>query len=250
MPFQSKVALMVERIRTFDPAPGTRTHVLVDSWYGAKAVWRAARDRHFLITSGLKANRALRVADADDPRGWRWQPLAEYAAGLPAAAYTAVARPTPEGAGTVYVHVVQTRVRKLYRCQVIILREALDAPLSQARSWASSDLAADVPTLVGHIAARWQVEVFFADAKDVLGLDQYQLMTATALVRFWTLVLAAYVFLDEERHRLQQAQPGHVTVGDAQRVVQRTHRQHLLGWLQQQFQRGATAEEVGALLAA
>ena len=108
----------------------------------------------------------------------------------------------------------------------------------------------DVPTLVGHIAARWQVEVFFADAKDVLGLDQYQLMTATALVRFWTLVLAAYVFLDEERHRLQQAQPGHVPGGDAQRVVQRTHRQHLLGWLQQQFQRGATAEEVGALLAA
>ncbi len=250
VPFRSKIALMAERIRAFAPPPGTRTHVLLDSWYGAKAIWRAARARGFTITTGLKSNRALRVADAADPRGWRWQRLGEYAAALPADAYTAVTRPTPEGNRTVYAHVVATRVRKLYRCQVIILREALDAPLSQARYWASSDLAADVPTLVGHIAARWQVEVFFADAKGVLGLDQYQLMTATALVRFWTLVLAAYVFLDEERHRLQQAQPGHVTIGDAQRVVQRIHRRHLLGWLQQQFQRGATAEEMSALLAA
>lgn len=250
VPFRSKIALMVERIRTFAPVPGTRTHVLVDSWYGAKAVWRAARDRGFLITSGLKSNRALRVADAADPRGWRWQKLADYAAGLPASAFIAVTRPTPEGDRTVYAHAVPTRVRKLYRCQVVILREALDAPLSQARYWASSDLAADLPTLVGHIAARWQVEVLFADAKDVLGLDQYQVMTATALVRFWTLVLAAYAFLEEERQRLQQAQPGHVTLGDAQRAVQRTHRRHLLGWLQQQFHLGATADDVDALLAA
>ena len=34
-------------------------------------------------------------------------------------------------------------------------------------------------------------------------VDQYQLMSATAIVRFWTLAMLAYVFLEEERHRLQ-----------------------------------------------
>lgn len=250
VPFCSKVALMVARIRTFDPVPGTRTHVLVDSWYCAKAVWRAARERHFLITSGLKANRVLRVPDADDPRGWRWQKLTDYAAALPADAYTAVTRSAPDGERTVYAHAVQTRVRKLYRCQVVILREALDAPLTQARYWASSDRCADLPTLVAHIAARWQVEVLFADAKDVLGLDQYQLMTAPALVRFWTLVLAAYAFLEEEQARLRQARREHVTIGETRQEVQRVHRRHLLTWLHQQVQAGATPGNLDEWLAA
>lgn len=30
-----------------------------------------------------------------------------------------------------YVHVVTSSVRKLYRCQVVIVRHSLDAPLSQ-----------------------------------------------------------------------------------------------------------------------
>ncbi len=250
VPFRSKIDLMVEGIRTFQPLPGTRTHVLVDSWYGAKAVWRAARARGFQITSGLKSNRSLRVPDADDPRGWRWQPLAEYAAALPDEAYTATTWPTREGRRTVYVHVVQTRVRKLYRCQVVIVREALDAPSSQARYWASSDLMADLPALVGHIAARWAVEVLFADAKDVLGLDHYQVMTASALVRFWTLVLAAYAFLEEEQARLQQARQAHITIGETRGEVQRVHQRHLLRWLQTQFQAGGTPEELLDALAA
>ena len=122
--------------------------------------------------------------------------------------------------------------------------------MSQARYWASSDLSADLVTLVRHLAARWQVEVLFADAKEVLGLDHYQLMSATALLRFWMLVLAAYAFLGEERARVQQAQQAHVTIGETREAVQRVHQRHLLRWLQTQFQGGATPETVAAALAA
>ena len=250
VPFRSKIDLMTGTISAFAPLPDTQTHVLVDSWYGAKAVWRAARARGFLITSGRKSNRSLRVPDAGHPRGWRWQRLGEYAAGLTDDAYTAVTWPTQEGGRTVYAHVVQTRVRKLYRCQVVIVREALDAPLSQARYWASTDLTADLPALVGHLAARWQVEVLFADAKDVLGLDHYQVMTAAALVRYWTLGLAAYAFLEEEQARVQQARQAHATIGETRAAVQRAHQRHLLQWLQTQFEGGATPEMIADALAA
>jgi len=67
------------------------------------------------------------------------------------------------------------------------------------------------------------IEVLFSDAKDLLGLDQHQLMDATAILCFWTLLMAAYTFLDEERTRLQHEQPAHVTIGDAHREVQRWH---------------------------
>src|SRR2546428_8934622 len=69
--FRSKIELMIESIRTFEPVAGTRTHVLLDSWYSAKAIWREARERGFLMTTGRKCNRRLRVEDPATPEGWR-----------------------------------------------------------------------------------------------------------------------------------------------------------------------------------
>ena len=69
--------------------------------------------------------------------------------------------------------------------------------------WLEVDLEASPEILLWHIAARWDIEALFADGKEELGLDQYQLMGATALVRFWTLAMLAYVLIEEERDRLQ-----------------------------------------------
>jgi len=80
--FQSKIDQMETLIRTFEPVAGTRTHILLDSWYCAQRLWRAARDRSFLITSGLTSNRWLRVADETTEQGWRWQQLSDSVAGL------------------------------------------------------------------------------------------------------------------------------------------------------------------------
>jgi SRSO17 transposase len=250
VPFASKIALMIECIRTFEPVAGTLTHVLLDSWYSAKAIWRAARERGFLITTGLKSNRSIRVEDPATPEGWRWQKLADYTAELAAGAYVLLTWPTQTTARQVYVHVVSTRVKKLYRSQVVIVRESLQAPLWEARYFASSDLEADIDTLLQHITARWDIEVLFGDVKELLGLDQYQLMTASAILRFWTLVMVAYTFLDEERERLRQQTQCAVTIGDARREVQHRHRRHLLHWLHEQFQAGITPEALCDQLAA
>jgi hypothetical protein len=251
VPFQSKIDLMDTLIDTFQPLPGTETHVLLDSWYAAKRLWQTARGRGFQISTGLKSNRMLRIDDPDAPGGWRWVGLTEYAAGLTDADYHRVTWPSQDAEPRqVWVHVVQTRVKKLYRCQVLLVKESLDAPVKQVRYFASSDLLADVQPLVGHLAARWAVEVLFADGKELLGLDQYQVMSATAIVRFWTLAWAAYCFLDEERARLRLARQQHVTLGDARREVQRTHWHHLITWMHQQFVAGASPQTVFERLAA
>jgi hypothetical protein len=250
VPFQSKVDMMETTIREFEPVLNTLTHVLVDSWFGCKRIWKAARDRGFLITSGLKCNRSLRLDDPQAEGGKRWQRLDEYAASLSPEQYQKVQWPSQDEPREVYVHVVRTRVRKLYTCQLVIARYALDCPLKAVRYWASSDLDADTTTLLQHITTRWDIEVLFSDTKDLLGLDQYQLMSVTAIVRFWTLVMAAYVFLDEERARLRDQRQAHVTLGEARREVQRWHWRHLLDWIHQQFSSGVTPDELGSLLAA
>jgi DDE superfamily endonuclease len=251
VPFQSKIDLMDTLIATFQPVPGSRTHVLLDRWYAAKRLWKTARRRGFQMSTGLKSNRMLRVTDPDALNEWRWEGLTAYAAHLTDTDYQGVIWPSQDAEPRqVWVHVVQTRVKKLYRCQVILVKETLDAPVKQVRSFASSDLEADAQTLVAHLAARWAVEVLFADGKELLGLDQYQVMSAEAIVRFWTLAWAAYCFLDEERARLRREWQRHVTLGDARREVQRTHWRHLITWMHQQFVAGAVPQTVFERLAA
>jgi hypothetical protein len=231
--FHSKIELMEALIREFEPVAGTQTHILLDSWYCAKCLWHAARERDFLITTGLKSNRWVRVPDDTVAQGWRWQKLSEYAAGLSEQDFELL--PWPRGGKKVYVHVVKTSVRKLYRCQVVIVRHNLTAPLAQTRYWASSDLEADAHGLLAHIAARWEIEVFFGDGKEELGLDHYQVMSTSALLRFWTLAMLAYVFLEEEQQRLRLSWQRLVTIGEARREIQRRHRRRLLEWLHEQF---------------
>lgn len=82
VPFHSKIELMETLIGEFEPVAGTTTHILLDSWYCAKCLWHAAREQDFLITTGMKSNRWLRVPDDTVAQGWRWQKVSEYAAGL------------------------------------------------------------------------------------------------------------------------------------------------------------------------
>ncbi len=72
--------MMEATLRDFQPVLDPLTHVLVDSWYTCKRLWRAARERGFLITSGLKTNRWLWVTDAQAQE--RWMRMNEYAAHL------------------------------------------------------------------------------------------------------------------------------------------------------------------------
>jgi hypothetical protein len=134
VPFHSKIELMEAQITSFEPLAGTLTHVLVDSWYAAKRIWTAARGRGFQISSGLKSNRMLRIADEEAPNGWRWQSLTDYAAGLTEADYEQVSWPSQgDEQRQVWVHGVQTRVKKRYRCQGILVQQPLDAPVKQVR---------------------------------------------------------------------------------------------------------------------
>ena len=247
--FHSKIELMRELLLSFDPLEGTRTHVLLDSWYSAKVLWKAARERGFLITTALKCNRSIRRTDASAPKGWRWQPLSDYVRELPETAYHQVAWPrTPSEC--VWVHVVRTSIRSLYRSQLVIVRTSLDTPVSRARFWASSDLTAGVQELLGHIASRWEIEVFFEDAKELLGVDQYQLQSVTGLLRYWSLCWIAMNFLEESRHDVLVRTGHRLTRGQTRQAVQRRHHTLLVVWIYEHAKQGTASEQVCALLSA
>src|SRR5690242_13554720 len=255
VPFMSKIDLMAQQIQNFAPPPGTRTHVLLDNWYCAKKIWKVARDRGFLITTGIRRNRWLRIScdvTPEMPKGWKWERLDDYAASLPKESYQQVNWPGNEKR-KVWVHVIDTRVRKLYRCQVIIVRFSLDDPIKQARFWVTSDLAATAQRCLKYMSIRWRIEVFFEDMKELFGIDQYQLMTSRGLLRYWTLCWVAFSFLEQLGDQLKQPDggpPQHVTLGQARYQVQLNHRKLFVQWVYQHAHAGTPVEDVCALLAA
>lgn len=111
-----------------------------------KAVWQATRQRNWDITSGLKSNRQVRQTLSDGQQVWLQ--VAAYAAGLAAADFRPVIWPHQEGGQPVYGHLVRTRVKKLGACQVLVVKFAPDAPVSQYRYRVTSRLADTLATVL------------------------------------------------------------------------------------------------------
>ena len=244
-PFRSKIEMAVNCINAFEPVEQTQTHVGADSWYQCKAVWRACKKRNFAISGGLKCNRKLRCKDEQDRSVYR--SLAEYAATLTPEQFTECVWPSAAGGHPVFVHRVRTFVRKLGACQVLVVRPTADASVKQTRYFVTSLLDADTQAILNILAIRWKIETFFDDLKELFGSDHYQVMSATGILRFWTLACCGYVFLEEQR-----AQRGEVgsSIGTIRRKLYNEHQSRLLDWLRNKFQSGDANDELIERLAA
>ena len=246
VPFQSKVELVINAIRALKPMPGTKTHILVDAWYTCRSVWRAALQRNFAITGGLRVNRWLRLPDPLHPGGYRKVKLSTYLAEFGPDDFVMV----PWRGRMVAAHLVRTFVYKLGACQVLVVKETPQAPAHEARCWATSDLKADVVTVVGYAAHRWDIETWIGDAKELLGMDHYQLTSVKSVTRFLYLLCCCYLFLDEVRVGLLAEGQTEATIGDASRHQHHAHNHLLLRWLQVQFAQGHSVHNIETLLAA
>jgi hypothetical protein len=169
--FFSKVDLAVQTVEAFEPLPDTHTHVLVDSWYLSKRLWKAVRKRHWDLTGGLKSNRPIRLEDSQGIVAW--PTVGEYADSLTSKDFQAVLWPNQNGGQIVYAHLLRTRVKKLGACQVLIIREKQNDPYSSTRFFATTRLKDSLEQVVDAAAKRWTVETLFADFKELMGSDQY-----------------------------------------------------------------------------
>jgi len=246
-PFQSKVDLAVSVVEHFEPLPETHTHVLIDSWYVNKRMWKAVKRRHWDLTGGLKANHKLRTLDAEGQP--IWMRLDDFAAELPADQFQPIQWPSQEGEVVVYVYLMRTRVKKLGVCQVLIVKPTTESNGDQARFYMTTRLEDPLEQVVQTVALRWGVETFFADFKELMGSDQYQLHSAEAILRFWALGLCLYQYLDSLRHRLERLNHRHVTLGETLAWLRQRHEDLRVNWICLQASRGVQTPLIQTALA-
>jgi hypothetical protein len=242
VPFQSKVDLAEQVIADFEPLPDTRTEVLIDSWYVNKRIWKAVKARHWDLTGGLKKNHKLRTIDVEGQPVW--MEVADYAVELPNETFQPVIWPNQAGGQTVYAYLIRTKVKKLGACQVLIVKTNRDDPGEKARFYITTRLTDSLEQVVQAMALRWTVETLFADFKELMGSDQYQLHSAEAITRFWALGLCLYQYLDSLRHRLNRIYSQDFTLGDTLAWVRRKDEDRLLDWTCRQAANGATFQQI------
>ena len=247
VPFLSKVDMAEKVIREFEPLPDTCTHVLVDSWYVSNRIWKAVKARKWDLTGGLKKNHKLRATDVQG--NLLWMQVDDYADELRREAFHPVVSPNQEGGQTVYACLIRTKVKKLGACQVLIVKTDADDPQDKPRFYITTRLTDSLEKVVQDMALRWTVETLFADFKELMGSDQYQLHSAEAIVRFWALGLCLYQFLDSLRHRLRRIYQHDVTLGETLNWVRERNELHTLNWICRQATAGASPQAIHAHLA-
>jgi len=228
-PFQSKVDMALDIVEHFVPLDQTHTHVLVDSWYVSKKMWKSVKQQDWDLTGGLKCNRKLRMVNAEGEL--EWMRLDDFADELSEDQFQAVEWPSQEGDRTAYVHLLRTRIKNLGACQVLIVKPAADATGDQARFFITTRLQDNIHQVVQAVALRWTVETLFSDFKELMGSDHYQLHTAEAIRRFWALGLCLYQFLDSLRHRIQRLLKRHVSLGETLHWLREKQHDRMIDWV-------------------
>lgn len=124
-----------------------------------------------------------------------------------------------------FVHPVRTRVKKLGAHQVLIVKPSTAARGDQARIYITTRLEDTLQQVVQ------TVETHFANFKELMGSDQYQLHSAEAIQRFWTLGLCLYQDLDSLRHRLERLNRRPVTRGETLAWLRQRHEELRVNWI-------------------
>jgi hypothetical protein len=87
-------------------------------------------------------------------------------------------------------------------------------------------------------------ETLFADFKELMGSDQYQLYSAEAIERFWALAFCLYQFLECLRHRLERLENRQISLGEARAWMINRHLTQQLDWICSQATRGAISASI------
>jgi len=237
--------LAAELIRAFEPPKGVEVRVLFDSYYLCPIVVKACRCKGFRFVSTLKSNRNLfkngRKLKAGIYGKNRFRRGRKRTVIL------------SKGSGRVryaYVDAGWLTVGDLGALRVIFSRKkGAPGPLGIVTD--DPDLSARA--IIEAYDKRWSIEVFFKDAKQLLGLGQYQNGSYRAAVTHLHLVCFAYALLthiaiDREGAKAKRKNAARLSTRDLQNELRRIVWKDLADYLKELPSGNSVVKELDRLL--
>lgn len=174
-------------------SPGVKVRVLFDAYYACDKMFDACNRHGFLWHTTLAANRNVFIDGKKRKVGKyaRWVVARE-------------GQPVKLGKDHAGSH---RRFRAVFFDATLKGHRPVRVAFSRRKgdrkvvALATSDLAASASRIIDHYLYRWNIEVFFKDAKQLLGLNHYQCLDVDAVTRHVHLVALAYALLTHLRLR-------------------------------------------------
>lgn len=213
--------------------------VLFDSWYLCPKLTEYVEGLGLDWISQAKSNRMVWVAR-------KRMSLAEYTASLPAQAFAEA-----EIYGKRYWYFTRCLwMSKLGKVRVVITYDnaALEG---DPKFLVTNRLDWEKHRILRTYTWRWEIEAFYREVKQHLGLEDYQLRSLRGILRHWCLVLVAYSFLKLSGWRSKLV--GFVThqlgtIGARCRLVVGQVLQGFIFWVSAQIKQGIGAKAIGERL--
>lgn len=186
-PFKKTTQLAADLIGEFDPPEGVHVRVLFDSYYLCPTVVKSCRAKGFRFVSTLKSNRNLY-------KNGRKLKAGAYGWGLWGRRPKKTCRieKTSGSADYTYVDAGWIQVSDLGQLHVVFSRKNRE---KKGLGIVTDDPNMSAGQMIRIYDERWSIEVFFKDGKQLLGLGQYQNVSAEAAVTHLHLVCFAYALL-------------------------------------------------------
>jgi len=228
---------MLDDIQPRLPA-GARVYVLFDSWYASAELMNTIRARGWHFICAVKSNRTLSGSS-----------MSAYWRKLSGQRITRVKTTSTKGSHTYHTRVTTGRLRGVPH-DVVAVFSKRHPRKKQTACFVSSDLHLRARGLLRFYALRWHIETDNFLLKQRLGLADFRLHAVEAVLRWFSLVFAAYAFV---RIRIAQAwlsQPARPapTFHDVIAEQQRWHLEHLVVFVAKHARAGWSDERLIAHL--
>lgn len=189
--FRKTTEIAAEMIRAFAPGGGLKVVVLFDSYFLCPKVVGPCREQGYRFVATLKDNRTLyrngRKLRCGTYKKNLWRRQCKGSVRVPGGRKAAIVR---------YVDAGWMGVNRLGQLRVIFTKKNADRRILGI---VTDDPDMTPKAIVRHYSHRWWIEVFFKDAKQLLGLGQYQNRPYRAAVIHLHLVCFAYALLTHLR---------------------------------------------------
>lgn len=211
--------------------------VLFDSWFASKDFIKFLASHRLDWITKLKADRNVKI------RG-HYMAIGDFAETLPGEAF----RRIEVGDQTYWVFRKTVDLKGVGKVRIFISHQNED--LSDSPSlFATNRLRWEGKKALRTYSLRWKIETFYRDAKQNLGLEDYQLRDLRGIKRHWYLVFVAYSLLVsgllgvKGKRNPKQISP----IGDLIAGVARKTFAGLVRWLRIQLENGLTNDQVCTL---
>lgn len=222
--FKSKNDLAIDMIQDFLTSENEIVYVLMDSWYTSKKMMDACQTKGFHMIAAVKINRKI------SPAGIRIK-MSDFAANY--IQTSDLHSVTVESQGQYYVYSYEGPLAEIENARVLLSWENEFNSSKTPFCILCTDLSLDLVTILRYYHVRWKIETGYRYFKELLGFDQYQLLSFKAIQRFWVIQFLTQNFLELQRLEWSVG-PQSMTLGDVARRIRKEHFGQLVVYVYEQ----------------